>query len=407
MTIYKKIPIAKEYEMSVDGHIRRKDGLECDLTIDKERNKVYLPNLKNEVDLKWLTYITHFEVDLSLSIITRIRFENSFKCFASNVFSVRMFLPNLPLINGKYKIIPEFTRYAVSKEGVVLDTYSGDIVPLVYETNRYITVNIYDPDKYKYKNALLHRLVALAWIPIVDPMRQYIVNHKDGNKHNPHADNLEWTSFRGNTLHAYENQLGYMFSCNVKDFKDGKIHKFSSIKDACIFMNIKQRAQRDFNSHTLINNRYQIKLDVDKTEWKTENKFPGHIKGRPIQAFNILTKKITDYPSMREASRQLNIWFATIRGLVIAGEEFTCKDYCFRYTPESITDRKKWTTNIREHIRAPKRILGTNRVTKEVKEFNSASEAETSTGISRKAVVRSLKGKPTNKEWSFRHYWEI
>lgn len=406
MAIYKKVPIAKEYEMSVDGHIRRVDGKECELAIIKETNQVYIPNINKSVDLTWLKYITHFEVDLPLKETLQVKFENSFQCSASNIYSVRMRLPRLPLIYGKYKIIPEFTRYAVSVGGEVYDTYENKIC-LAYSspTDRYINIYLYNPNKCKKASIRLHRLVALAWVPIKDPMRQYIVNHLDGNKKNPHKDNLEWTSFSGNIVHAYANQLGYMFSCRVKDFNDGQIHKFNSIKAACAFMGIRQRAIFDFNTYTLFSNRYQIKIDSDTTDWMTENKFPGQVKSKPIQAYNIITREITDYPTIREASRQLNIWFATIRNLVRAGEQYTSNGYCFRYLPDSSSQRKIWSTNIRERGRAPKRILGTNNITKVVKEFNSASEAELSTGINRKAVVRSLRGQPIQYNWSFKPYW--
>jgi len=53
----------------------------------------------------------------------------------------------------------------------------------------------------KKKMFLVHRLVALAYIPIIKGKEQ--VNHKDGNKKNNHADNLEWVTPAENLKHSY------------------------------------------------------------------------------------------------------------------------------------------------------------------------------------------------------------
>ncbi len=47
----------------------------------------------------------------------------------------------------------------------------------------------------------IHHMVALAWIP--NPLNLPHVNHKDGNKRNNHANNLEWITVKGNNLHSY------------------------------------------------------------------------------------------------------------------------------------------------------------------------------------------------------------
>ena len=57
-------------------------------------------------------------------------------------------------------------------------------------------------EKMCYK---VHREVAKAFIPNPDNLPQ--VNHKDGNKSNNAADNLEWISNRDNANHAIENGL--------------------------------------------------------------------------------------------------------------------------------------------------------------------------------------------------------
>lgn len=47
----------------------------------------------------------------------------------------------------------------------------------------------------------LHRLVAHAFIPNPDSRPE--VNHKDANKQNNAASNLEWVTSRENTIHGY------------------------------------------------------------------------------------------------------------------------------------------------------------------------------------------------------------
>lgn len=63
----------------------------------------------------------------------------------------------------------------------------------------------------KCKTVKIHRLVAKAFLSPVDG-KNY-VNHKDGNKGNNHADNLEWVSMSENAKHAWETGL------RVKDVK--------------------------------------------------------------------------------------------------------------------------------------------------------------------------------------------
>lgn len=51
----------------------------------------------------------------------------------------------------------------------------------------------------------IHRLVATHFID--NPLNKKEVNHKDGNKRNNNASNLEWVNRRENMLHAFKNGL--------------------------------------------------------------------------------------------------------------------------------------------------------------------------------------------------------
>lgn len=52
----------------------------------------------------------------------------------------------------------------------------------------------------------VHRLVALAFVP-GRTKKKSVTNHKDGNKLNNRADNLEWVSVSDNLSHAYREGL--------------------------------------------------------------------------------------------------------------------------------------------------------------------------------------------------------
>lgn len=57
----------------------------------------------------------------------------------------------------------------------------------------------------KAQNLLVHRMVAIAFIP--NPEMKRTVNHIDGNKSNNNIANLEWNTYRENLLHARTSGL--------------------------------------------------------------------------------------------------------------------------------------------------------------------------------------------------------
>lgn len=83
------------------------------------------------------------------------------------------------------------------------------VKPIIKKTrigfNGYYTVALVVNDKTS--NKLLHRVIAMAHIPNIDPCILKVVNHKNGIKTDNRIENLEWVSSSYNNTHALLNQL--------------------------------------------------------------------------------------------------------------------------------------------------------------------------------------------------------
>lgn len=95
--------------------------------------------------------------------------------------------------------------YAVTKDGRVYSSKSDRFLTGWINISGYRTVGLYDSTTDTMYNAVVHRLVAKAFIP--NPENKPQVNHKDGNKLNNVLENLEWATAAENSAHAVANGL--------------------------------------------------------------------------------------------------------------------------------------------------------------------------------------------------------
>lgn len=100
----------------------------------------------------------------------------------------------------EWKRLEEYENYEVSNLGRVRSNQKQKSVILKQALKRgYFCVALYN-EKGKIQIGV-HRLVAMAFIP--NPENKPQVNHKDGDKSNNNANNLEWVTTSENALHAY------------------------------------------------------------------------------------------------------------------------------------------------------------------------------------------------------------
>lgn len=106
-------------------------------------------------------------------------------------------------INESWKDIVGYEGYyEVSTHGRVRNTRTGMIKNQYVQSNgKYLQVSLWKGNKEK--RCLVHRLVAIAFIP--NPEDKPQVNHLDKNDKNNHVQNLEWVTISENHLHAFAN----------------------------------------------------------------------------------------------------------------------------------------------------------------------------------------------------------
>ena len=105
-----------------------------------------------------------------------------------------------------WKLIEGYSNYSVSNTGLIKNNKTNKILKLFKTPNGYYRVTIKPFGKAGISKSLnVHREVASSFID--NPDNKPHVNHKDGNKINNIASNLEWVTTSENALHAYRTGL--------------------------------------------------------------------------------------------------------------------------------------------------------------------------------------------------------
>ena len=269
---------------AIPGNSQYKISLTCEI-IDYQNNIINLPILNNKifieiygkkllVDLIWLSLYSHFEIYLPKEYqdkVLTISFQKT-NSKVTNSFcgSIMVFKKPLTYCND-YRVIPCFTDLAISKFGELIDIRTKRIIPRFNRGKlNYPEVFIYSPDKSKYSHIKIHRLVGLAWCPNDDFDYKSIINHKDSNKQNFHANNLEWVSFSRNSIHAYEQgKRTDNTPCKIRNFITKEIKTFISLNEAgtAIGLNYPVTLDKPLGKPRLYAGRYEIKTLDDESPW--------------------------------------------------------------------------------------------------------------------------------------------
>lgn len=110
---------------------------------------------------------------------------------------VKQFRPYFDEKDETWKSLNPF--YSVSNFGRIRNDKTNRVLSGSLHKDGYIFVTIYG------KQVPLHRLIALVFCDGFEEGK--VINHKDGNKQNNFADNLEWVTQQENIKHSHSNDL--------------------------------------------------------------------------------------------------------------------------------------------------------------------------------------------------------
>ena len=124
-----------------------------------------------------------------------------------------------------------YPSYEVNEHGEIRNKKTQCVLKQRVNKQGYLRVNIYKDSQTPKKTVTTHRLIAEAFVP--NPNNLPCINHKDENKTNNEAGNLEWCTV------AYNNSYGTKLERFAKSksrpviaFRDGEEILFESQKKA-------------------------------------------------------------------------------------------------------------------------------------------------------------------------------
>lgn len=123
--------------------------------------------------------------------------------------------------------------YEVTKNGKIINKHTGREIKQQKNGKGYYRVGI------GKKLVFVHRLVAEKYVP--NPYGLPQVNHKDGDKTNNSADNLEWVTNQKNRDHAIE-------------------HGLHSVGEKCSWSKLTEKQVDFIRLHTEINSREMAEI---------------------------------------------------------------------------------------------------------------------------------------------------
>lgn len=159
----------------------------------------------------------------------------------------------------EWKVIEDFPEYEVSSFGRI--KRSNKFLTPTKKSDGYFKINL-RLNKVP-KTVYVHRIAAKAFVE--NPNNYNCVNHKDENKANNNADNLEWCDTYYNNIYGTKTlrQANAISKKVLVIDKDNNVKKYNSLDDVAIALNCcKSNVSRVIDRPTKRCKGYKIISDI-------------------------------------------------------------------------------------------------------------------------------------------------
>lgn len=129
-----------------------------------------------------------------------------------------------------------YEKYSILSNGFIMNKKTKNFLKKHIDKYGYERVNLHINGKNTQRQ--VHRLIAFTHVD--NPENKPQVNHKDSNKQNNNASNLEWVTNQENRTHAVNNRLHKHFIYEF--YKDGNLIFTGGSTDACEKLGLDQSA---------------------------------------------------------------------------------------------------------------------------------------------------------------------
>lgn len=304
-----------------------------------------------------------------------------------------------------FNIIPGFSNFSVDIKGNVVSFQTGKILSIGTNAYGYPEVNIYDPDKEKWRGVALHILIARTYVKNPDPSNKIYVNHIDGNKNNFNVNNLEWVDAQENVTHAINNGLNISKKeCTIHDLETEQSleyeNPFIGMKALNLNVNYQGKMRRVGNEvfPRVYKKRYVI-TDVGVTFNEMIKSLNGQsynaVNRGPYQAYEIDTGNVVDCDEILDLVTVTGVPHHHVRGILESNTPKESSGFYFRNKTDLPFPKK-----FEKYIRLLKRsfeIICKN--TGVGKTFDSLSELCKFLGTDKSTIYRRLKNNEPYKNW--------
>lgn len=234
-----------------------------------------------------------------------------------------------------WKPIPFFSKYQVSSEGRVRNDKKVLKQQDLYGYKHLLLVD----DTGKSRQTRVHRLVCMAFHGIHPDYPNIQVNHKNGVRHDNHADNLEWCTQSENNIHAAETGLIHRtVKIRCTDIQSNETCLFHSLSTVTRFLGLKNDVQcRDIiTRHKTTPYKGQYTFEVLRLSGR-------ECKKTAVYAVDFTNNTFHQFPLMVRASYAMDKSCAAIRSAIQRDALLDGVYYWFKDDPNGFDRLKDFT----------------------------------------------------------------